>query len=285
MGGNAFPNKNVLRIAKEDLNEVYQTIVKELDYPNLTVDYIVSAQLGSTGKNATSGDIDIAINDFSNPYDQLSFDWDSLVKRVQQVLPQEQLYTKHYNKMRQINILWPYKDDFVQVDFLYGNLEYMQFAHFSPGEENSSFKGVYLTTALGVIAKMATLWSFENSRYNVYISYNLDLNDGLAVRYRVYDKTNNSKKNFTAEAFETKFPAISSPRWGFLNDVSAIVRVLFDDKTVWNDVNSFEKTVNWLKKNRPFEFEKFKTNFIYSFRNKRHMPMSMEELENHDVWN
>lgn len=281
MGGNAFTKMTVVRMNREDLNNLYKQIVETLDFPNLTVEYLKNAQLGSTGKNKTTGDVDLCLNDYSNPYDEISFDWNKFVLKLRKVLPQNQFVKNHL----QYNTLWPYQDGFVQVDFLYGNLEYMRFAHWSPGENNSAFKGVYWTTAMGVWAKLHNLWSYEDEKVYAKISYNLDLNHGLAVRYRVLNKEHNSKKNYSRHWFETKFPCCPSPRWDFLNDVNAIVRVLFGNDVVFEQINSFEKLVNFVKKNHCDKFEKFKENYMYAMRNKRHMPMTMEELNNHTIWN
>ena len=47
MGGNAFPQLQMIRIAKENINQTLVAMVDKLSIPNLTYDYVKNNLLGS----------------------------------------------------------------------------------------------------------------------------------------------------------------------------------------------------------------------------------------------
>jgi len=62
MGGNAFKQLDLVRVKREDLPATVQHVVDTLNLTGFTYDYAMASLMGSSGKKATSGDVDFCMN-------------------------------------------------------------------------------------------------------------------------------------------------------------------------------------------------------------------------------
>lgn len=256
MGGNAFKIPNVQRIHKNDIDQTINKLVTFLD--NLISEkYISNNLLGSTKKQETSGDIDIAL-------DSSIFNKKSLLKIAEifsNKLGPKFVTTKQINA-GQLNTLFPILNDpnngYIQIDFILGNTEYLKFSHYSAGEK-SNFKGVCYTTLWGILAKLKEEYSakciLETSdlygKTLVKVNHNLHLELGLCKKFIIYK--DNSYTSVSANEFEThigklvnsglienNYKRISRYN-GYLTNPKDIIRILLNEDVEFNKIDTFEK--------------------------------------------
>lgn len=305
MGGKAFANlSNLRRIRLEEIEPTINRTIQLLDFPDLTVEYFMSALLGSTGKKPDSGDIDVVMNITKNSsaFDTSNrpvFDKDSFLKRLREVLPKEQINSE-WAKMGVVLTAWPIAGDessFIQIDFMFGDFDFFKFSHYSPSSTESKFPGVFVSQAMGVLAKhthLALLRSEtvldNNDEYRLAeATYVYNLEGGIHIRCRLYDPKTRSMKVVDVDDFETRtnFPRI--PRIGMVTDPKEIVRLLFGRNIKVEDVNTFEKIVNVLRnKMSEEEFNTFKLRFCKSIKHSGAKHYAKElgylEFENNPIW-
>lgn len=162
-GGNAFKDAagSILtqRINRKDVLPTVQWLEKVTEL-ELT-DYM----LGTTGKNATSGDLDIAID--ANKVDKNEF-----AERLSKYIIKQGGNPKDWVKKSGISvhfktpILGKEENGFVQADFMFGEPEWMKFS-MKGEEEGSNYKGSHRHILLASIAKAKGMkWSFQNGLIN-----------------------------------------------------------------------------------------------------------------------
>jgi hypothetical protein len=102
-------------------------------------EYLFNNMLGSAGKAQTSGDIDINM-------DELKFDKNLVYKSLVTSLgPTEVKDRTHVNQIFTcVPICGDPLNGFVQIDFMFGNLEWQAFSYWSPGD-SSAYKGLFRT--------------------------------------------------------------------------------------------------------------------------------------------
>lgn len=138
MGGNAF--SNVKPIKREHIKSTVDAIASAIPIPD---DYRV---LGSAGKKPVSGDLDIAVH-VLDPENQ-----QTLFKQVKRVVNDHDVRKFGGN----ISFPWPVEEtgEHVQVDFIFGNPEWLAFYYHSPSAEESKFKGTHRNVAISALASM-----------------------------------------------------------------------------------------------------------------------------------
>lgn len=309
MGGNAFPNLNVSRVNREDIKATLNDVATRMNFPGVTLEYLESNLLGSAGKQATSGDLDVAFNNkvarFVGEEDLPVFDLRAMAKRCREVLPEGHVNTRTLNSDF-FNTAWPVAGDFskglVQVDFMSGDPRWLKFSHYSPGLDRSEFKGVALSTMWGVLAKMHKDFEmFEDGSYNfgdqpfnpadnrlrtarVGLAYNLE--KGLMRKWEVCLRKNQGVATVSREVFETRVKeAPRFPDLGYMTDPDAVLSLLYGHHTVEADVTTFEEAVARLKTYRPECFKEARERFLEAFaRSSGANGHNMEETANHPVW-
>lgn len=278
MGGNAF--KNTVRVKREDIPSIITDIVSALEFPGLTEEYAMDSLMGSCGKKETSGDIDIAMNTYSArsffEKEEPVFDLYEFIENLKEKLPRNRLFLETSN-MGNVMTAWPYKEGVVQCDFIFGKKEWLQFSHYSPAENESSFKGVFLTQSFGILAKMNTDYETDVAKVGLVLS----LENGLMKRWRMIKYKGQGVKEVETEYFETKYSNL--PRFNRIGTVDTpddAIRIIFGEKVDFSSINTFEKIVSFLK-NKTSMYEIFQEKFLDNF--KRHNAMqeviSYEELE------
>ena len=274
MGGNAFKRLDLVRVKREDLSATVQHVVNTLNLTGFTYDYAMSSLMGSSGKKKTSGDIDFCMNTcaarFVGELDLPVFDKYDVLARIKEVLPANHVNTqtlKMGNLMTVWNIAGDHSKGLVQVDFVFGKRDLLLFTHFSPGDE-SEFKGVFLSQAFGVLAKMQKDWETRDPithERTGRVGLHLSLELGLFRKWESRRRPGMGCSKTTANEFETRFA--DAPRYtrlGYVDEPEAILSMLFGPGTKHEDVNTFEKVVKHVREKMPNCYGEFWERFCQS---------------------
>jgi len=273
-------------------------VVDILDYPGLTREYAARCLMGSTGKKETSGDIDFCLNTHEARFvgEEILpiFDKHDVLRRIREVLPQEQVNTKTL-KMGNLMMAWPIAGNptngYVQVDFVFGKMDLLQFTHYSPSEEESEFKGVFLMQGFGIIAKMKKYFEKRDpitdermGRVGLHLSLEL----GLFCSWESRRRVGMGCSKTTADEFETRFAECPRyPRIGYIDDPDAILTMLFGTDVKFEDVNTFEKLVEHVRIHMPERYGEFWERFMESAGNSgiaKQNGYDPFEVAMHPVW-
>lgn len=267
-GGGAFKNPlvsdKIRRIYRDEivptLHFVADTFTSEF---GLDFQYLQSNLMGSTGKQPDSGDIDVALDE--DCYDSNTLR--SLAEKVRKVLGNDYVVSKGIPG-GQLNLAIPIKGNpengYIQVDFILGNLDWLKFSHHSPGLDVSPYKGVYISTALGVLAKMNKSWELHVGEERVArVGWAFDLERGLFIRTQVQLRPGQGMSNVDADRFETvvwtkfdtKPPRVF--RSGYIKDPEAVVQILLGEEVTLSDIDTFEKLVEVVRNVYPERFDEF----------------------------
>lgn len=295
MGGNAFPHLSLVRVKREHVFPTVQHVVNRLALPGFTYDYACKNLMGSAGKQDDSGDLDFAMNDrkarFVGESDLPVFDLREVAARCREVLPSTQVTTKGL-KGGQFQTAWPVAGDvskgFVQVDFVSGDPEWLKFSHWSPGKDFSPWKGVMVSTMLGVLAKMRKdfeAFDEDGERYaRVGLHYDLEL--GLHRKWKLRLRKGQGLSEVDADVFETKVGGPRYGRLGYVTDPHDVLRMLFGEDVLTQEVATFEKLLVMVKMTMPDRFDEAKERFLEAFsRSAGKNDYSVEEVSQSDVWN
>lgn len=294
MGGNAFPGLQMVRVRREDVASTVQHVVDVLQVPGFTFEYAMANLMGSAGKQATSGDLDFAMNSkvarFHGEPDLPVFKLRAVAARAREVLPDGHVQTRTL-KGGQFQTAFPVAGDptkgFVQVDFISGDPEWLKFSHFSPGQDVSPYKGVMLSTMLGVLAKMHK--DFEllvNGERTARVGLRFDLEKGLYRQWKMRKVEGQGMSVVTADEFETA--VATGPRFVRLSHVtepSAVLGLLFGTPVTHDEVNTFEKLVAKVRAVMPDRFEEARERFLEAFtRSAGVNDYSLDEVASDKVW-
>ena len=298
MGGNAFPQIDLVRIKKEDIPATVYYVVDTLGLTNLTYDYAMNSLMGSSNKKATSGDLDICMNThkarFVGEVDRPVFNKHNTLERVMKVLPKERINTQTF-RMGNLMMAWPIAGDenngFVQVDFVFGKFEILQFTHYSPAEGESEFKGVFLSQALGILAKMHKDWELYDEVNDERIAragLHLSLEHGLFRSWEARRRIGMGASKCTPDEFETRFAnAPRLTRIGYVDCPDEILRILFRANVTHEEINTFEKFLNVFYKYHGDRYDEFYERFIFSAGGSQISKANdydKEWLTNHPIW-
>jgi hypothetical protein len=254
MGGNAFPDSNLVRIQREDILPTLVFVSNHLEDLGLNLSYLQDNLMGSVGKQQSSGDIDIALDKTRFSKKTLS----TIGEQVRFILGQRYANTKGL-RGGQIQTAWPIAGDFqnnlIQIDFILGNVEWLKFSHWSPGLDRSPYKGVWISTLLGVLAKIHKqfeLWepSAESIPYDerdplqriARVGWTYDLEQGLNRRWKLKKQAGQGMSEVNPDYWETHLP-VTPPRFtrtGFIDNPEDVVRILLGDEIFPKDIETFE---------------------------------------------
>ena len=260
MGGNAFKENTVRRIHRTEIEPTLEFIVNSLSIPHLTMDYVKHNIMGSLGKQETSGDIDIALNNRETIWPGAPvlpiFSLREVALRAMDILGKDNVSTKTL-RGGQIQTAFPIMGEVengrVQVDFITGNPLWLKFTHFSPGLDNSPFKGVFISTLLGVLAKMRPEVKITELRDGVEttvarVGYHYDLELGLYKRWSVLKPGAKYLSEIDPDLFESKFSNIPRCiRTGYIDDPMEVLRIIFGRPVEMSQIDTFEKIVKLTK--------------------------------------
>jgi hypothetical protein len=294
MGGNAFPGLAMVRVLREDVASTVQFVVDSLDMPGFTFEYAMGNLMGSAGKQADSGDLDFALNDqkarFVGQPDLPVFSLRAFAARAREVLPAGHVNSKGL-KGGQFQTAFPVAGDpakgYVQVDFISGNPEWLKFSHFSPGKDVSPYKGVMLSTMLGVLAKMQKSFvTTSRGQYTSRVGLRFDLEKGLYREWKVQKQEGHGMSVVTADEFETTVQlSVRFARLSHVTEPREVLRLLFGRPVDPQDVNTFEKLVAMVQLVYPDRFDEAKSRFLEAFqRSAGKNDYRVEDLINDPVW-
>lgn len=247
-GGNATAAYGVGRIKREDISGTIKYVSDLLSIPRGELHLI-----GSTGKLADSGDIDLGVD--LNQYNP---------EHIDKVLKAHG-YNGKYNKGNKVgSYSIPVKGDptngFVQVDFMFTtNPDWAKFSYHSPGE-GSRYKGAVRTV---LIASAAAVINEPGTDYFEYtptgdlsarVGRTFDLHQGLR-RVHQYRPKNvagdgyaKSMKNVSPEEFLTMHPGVNVKPGQMLNDnPEKVVKTIFGKGVTPDDVQSAEQVLHLIK--------------------------------------
>lgn len=294
MGGNAFPGLPMVRVRREDLSSTVDHVVSVMAMPGFTREYAMNNLMGSAGKQDDSGDLDFALNNkqamFVGEEDLPVFSLKAFAERARVVLPQGHVMTKTL-RGGQFQTAFPVAGDptkgYVQVDFVAGNPEWLKFSHFSPGKDFSPFKGVMVSTMLGVLAKMQKEFEVVDEQGQfARVGLRYDIEKGLHRSWKLRKRDGQGMSFVTADEFETA--VATSPRFSRLSYVTVpaeVLRLLFQEPVGLEEVNTFEKLVAKVHEVFPERFEEAKERFLEAFsRSAGKNDYTLEEVANSWVW-
>lgn len=296
MGGNAFKdpkvNELVTRIKREEIDPTLHFIAGLLKIPNIDYEYLKSHMMGSTGKQADSGDIDIAVN-AEQPYRPfmpklvIAFPksvLNNIAAIVKQKLGDQYVVTSGL-PAGQLNtaipIMGKIANGLVQVDFIHGDADWLKFSHFSPGKDVSPYKGVWISTMLGVLAKMKKIWQWPQHDVEkptdrlARAGWSYDLEQGLKISAKAQKKSGMGMSEMDPDEWESyvgkKWPESNPPRLprvGYIKTPDDVVRILIGDGVTPKHIQTFEDLWNVVKRKSldgdgtiPFTSEQIKQRF------------------------
>lgn len=294
MGGNAFPGLPMVRVRREDVASTVSHVVSVMNVPGFSFEYAMSNLMGSAGKQDDSGDLDFAINNkaarFVGEADLPVFKLKDVAARAREVLPAGHVQTKTL-KGGQFQTAFPVAGDptkgYVQVDFVAGNPEWLKFSHFSPGKDVSPYKGVMMSTMLGVLAKMHKDFELlEGDQRVARVGLRFDLEKGLYRQWKLRKLEGQGMSVVTADEFETA--VATSPRFVRLSHVtepSEVLRLLFGMPVDQEEVNTFEKLVAKVQQAFPDRFDEARERFLEAFmRSAGKNDYTLEAVATATVW-
>lgn len=217
MGGNAF--SNVKPINKEHIDSTVKAIAQAFELPE---DYVV---LGSAGKKPVSGDLDIAVSITDHEAQR------------QLYLKAKQIINDHDVRKFGGNISFPWQvaetGEFVQVDFIFGDPEWLSFYYHSPSTKESKFKGTHRNVAISALATMTEreeLSTDVNPDGNCVdaIRWKWSAKTGLTKVHRTYKKRNDGKGYVKSSTEEI----LAGPYYKPLTVVSVLLDFQLCDKYV-----------------------------------------------------
>jgi len=287
MGGNAFKTFELSRIRREDISATVQHVVDTVALDDFTYEYAMSSLMGSTGKKPDSGDIDFAMNTYESKLVGETvrplFDKHEFMEHLYNVIPGTAKNSKGgtFNprintqtlKMGNLMTAWPIAGDeangLIQVDFVFGNFELLQFTHYSPSSEESEFKGVFVSQSIGILAKMLhkyyDSYDPDNGERTGRVGLHLSLEEGLYCGWESRRRKGMGCSKTTADEFETRFPdAPRISRIGHITNPDAIVQLILGDGVTHDQVNTFEKIVDYVRIKLPDRYGEFWERFMQS---------------------
>ena len=163
-GGNAV--EGVSKIKRENIPATIQKIYDEVLKPVGVTEDAYTSEIGSAGKKAFSGDLDIAIN-----WNKVAELTGKTVNELKQET-RDQLKKMKYdfvetggNFNTKIPIQGDQEGEFVQCDFIpTTNIPFLKFRFFSPTEEQSKYKSIHRNTLLSDIIKTLTMQAADEAK-------------------------------------------------------------------------------------------------------------------------
>ena len=252
-GGNALADAGVQRIKRGDISSTIAYVAKLAGVPKKDLH-----KIGSTGKLADSGDIDLAL-------DSSIHDPGHVHKKLVAKIGDSRAVVNKGLKVNSYAIPIRGKEDessgLVQVDLIYTpNVEWAKFSHHSEGGD-SKYKGAVRNRLLrGVAAaiqqKGTDYFEYEDDgSIRVRAGRAFDLSAGLR---RIFQHRPNRKdgkgitktmKSIPIEDFKVMFPDVEVKGGQItIDDPEKVVKVLFGSGVSPNDVRSAEQVIQLIKK-------------------------------------
>ncbi len=240
-GGGALPGCGTIHIS--EVNPTLTKLSVELELPFDLNDFVV----GSTGKSEYSGDIDVVIDKvwYDGSVEDLHTELRSLFSTEDIARNGAMLHLKYpiENFDKQYAERLP-RTGFVQVDFMFGDLEWEKFFHYSHGSE-SEYKGFHRNIAISAITRATA----------IVFSHELD-DHGRPVSL---ERWKWSPKGLLRVIRSSRPRANGAPGWmktqtdavidGPYKDIDLIARTIFPKDGTIDDLCSLETILEAIKRN------------------------------------
>lgn len=245
MGGNAF--HNTMPIDSTLIPSVIRSIKRKFVNPiNFTF-------LGSTGKKAICGDIDLAVN-------QSEYSYGDFIARLETAFGKDNIKVQPQFHQVYSRVAIPNTKGrkFCQVDFMVGNHNLLRFTNWAPHPTTSRYAGSHRTQLIKAVAKALSLTATRDDRVVARMGYTLMSDTGLhyGARWCPPRKDGNGftmtmvrVTSETAPDFATLFPELLYLGERTWQDPDDICEVLFGCGTKEKDVNSYEEVARRIREN------------------------------------
>lgn len=224
MGGNIF--KTTTRINRNYVSSTYNAIVSELDLKDCRL-------LGSSGKKATSGDLDIAVPSDKN----------STIDEIESTIEEKYSIFKRQGNMISFPAPIQGSTGKVQVDLIFGNAEWLSLYYYY--DENSKLKGVHRNIAISVLCRYVDSEILDdrlstNKKPLSYIRYKWSSTQGLVRVHREAVMTRTGK-----HAKKEKETIIGDPLYS-AKDISLVLFGNIKDADKY--LHSAESVIEYIEK-------------------------------------
>lgn len=250
-GGYALAGAGVTRINKNDIPATIQYVSNIIGVPVREM-----TPLGSVGKTATSGDIDVAM-------DIKKHDAVTIHRRLVDALGEDHAKYNGGTKIGSyaVPIAGDEQKGLVQFDLMYvPNPKWAEFSFFSAGEA-SRYKGAIRNILLATVAKMLDEPGVDAFVYDengdLLVRAGRGINPGLGLK-RMYQMRGKNKKtgawlktmkNVTPEDIKRDFPELEfDGSTAIIDDPKRVVQVLFGKGVKPSDVDTVEEIIALIKK-------------------------------------
>jgi len=263
-GGYALKDFNVTRIKKQDIAATIKYVSKLTNIPTKDLH-----KVGSTGKMATSGDIDLAV-------DSTKYDPKKIHHNLQEIVPSDFNHGTNIGSYA-VPIRGIENKGAVQVDLMFTpDVEWAKFAYHSEGD-GSKYKGAVRAILLSAVAASLNKpnmdhFEYDNDQLIIRAGRTIDLSQGLrrVFQYRPKRKDGSGYlKNMKAvpiEDFKSMFPQVNVKGGQVtISDPEKVVKILFGGSATPKDVNTAEHILQLIKR----KFSSEEQDKIFSFAAKR----------------
>lgn len=267
------------RISVKDIKSTFDRYVKQvIKRIDPSAKY---KTIGSLGKKDSSGDIDVAIStelDLQDVSDKLTKL--GVQHKVNKGL--KQIYTEYPIYDRQGNDT----GDIVQVDLMFGDVDFLSNTYWAPGESHSEYTGSDLSVIFAAFTRFTpvdkikdqenrlALDELKNQHGAVELSYVYDINRGVFIKARWEEELKSGKNK---GSMKTKSSRLPSP---VATSVGEIIDLWNTDSKVNWERQDFEKPLEkvWEKAKQAFSSKKIDN--IKDYTNNSIEKSGREKLEN-----
>lgn len=238
MGGNVFTTERIDREnIQPTINQYKKQVLDKIPHKRF-------APLGSVGKKANSGDID------------LGFETDLSAEEICDKL--EDLNVLCKNGGKQIWTSFPQYgpagklDKDVQVDLMLGDLDWMKSAYWAPNEKDSKYKGVHRNILLNAILRFASEEAQEDGNSTGFaVDWARGINKKLRFKKILTRGKNKGKEKWDSKTIErdvyTSWEDVAvflsqhtNEKWS-VSDIEQPFETMFDKAERSFDTTTFEK--------------------------------------------
>ncbi len=163
-------DKDVLELYLKVKTEIVPILFSGVQQPTMLLGSIFKKP-----KNASYGDLDVGIYVDGEPEKED-------LERVKPLLEANDYETKIQYGLNGLSLKVPFKNNFVQVDLMFGDLEWLKFAYWSPDftKQESKYKGLYRTMLIQcVVSEVNKDIEMIDGVVSVYEHYTMRLDSGL----------------------------------------------------------------------------------------------------------
>ena len=255
-GGAALADAGVTRIGREDIPKTVELVSRA---SGIAKNKLIP--LGSVGKQATSGDIDLAVDINAN-------DPQKVHQRMIQALGGDDFGV--YNPGNKIGsyavpIGGDPKKGMVQVDLMYvPNTKWAEFAYFSPGEKSKykgAIRGILLAAAAGSLDEPGVdAFVYDDKTGDLLVRAGRGINPNVGLKRMNQMRGKHKKtgawlktmKNVTPEDIKREFPDLEfQGDAAVVDDPNEVVQILFGIGVTPKDVDSAEEIIDIVKRTFP----------------------------------